>query len=172
MFHSGLPQHATLAPATYYTSHNEDNGSQSPTKYHENGHDTFSDFVTLVCQEAQSTQASAIHPGHRSPKVTMAPSYFSSSPQVSTESSTGQPGLYPPPPQAPSARPVALIRSSADLPPPSTESGSPPMGNSPMSDAGGQAGHLRLSPLPNQQLGSQASDSVDLPPRTVVSFCF
>ena len=57
----GLPQHATLAPATYYTSPNEhDQGSQSPTKYHENGHDTFSDFVTLVCQEAQSTQASQI----------------------------------------------------------------------------------------------------------------
>ena len=52
----GLPQHATLAPATYYTSPHDDNGSQSPTKYHENGHDTFSDFVTLVCQEAQSTQ--------------------------------------------------------------------------------------------------------------------
>lgn len=60
--------------------------------------------------------------------------------------------------------------SVADLPPPSTESSSPPMGNSPMSDAGGQAGHLRLSPLPNQQMGSQASDSVDLPPRTVVRF--
>ena len=119
----GLPQHATLAPATYYTSHNEDNGSQSPTKYHENGHDTFSDFVTLVCQEAQSTQPSTIHHhsgggggggGPRSPKVTMAPSYFSSSPHVSTESSAGSSatGLYPPPPQAPSARPVALIRSS------------------------------------------------------------
>ena len=81
----GLPQHATLAPATYYTSTNEDNGSQSPPKYHENGHDTFTDFVALVCQEAQSTQASQIATqsvGHRSPKVTMAPSYFSSSPQV------------------------------------------------------------------------------------------
>ena len=97
-----------------------DNGSQSPTKYHENGHDTFSDFVTLVCQEAQSTQPSTIHHhsggggGPRSPKVTMAPSYFSSSPHVSTESSAGSSaaGLYPPPPQAPSARPVALIRSS------------------------------------------------------------
>ena len=121
-FKKGLPQHATLAPATYYTSHNEDNGSQSPTKYHENGHDTFSDFVTLVCQEAQSTQPSTIHHhsggggggGPRSPKVTMAPSYFSSSPHVSTESSAGSSatGLYPPPPQAPSARPVALIRSS------------------------------------------------------------
>ena len=32
------------------------NGSHSPGKYQENGHDTFSDFVTLVCQEAQNTQ--------------------------------------------------------------------------------------------------------------------
>ena len=125
----GLPQHATLAPATYYTSPNEhDQGSQSPTKYHENGHDTFSDFVTLVCQEAQSTQASQIAaqaaanaagtggpgagPGHRSPKVSMATtSYFSHSPVQVSESSAGS-SLYPPPPQPPSARPVAIIRSS------------------------------------------------------------
>lgn len=32
------------------------NGAHSPGKYQENGHDTFSDFVTLVCQEAQNTQ--------------------------------------------------------------------------------------------------------------------
>lgn len=31
-------------------------GPHSPGKYQENGHDTFSDFVTLVCQEAQNTQ--------------------------------------------------------------------------------------------------------------------
>jgi len=28
----------------------------SPTKYPENGHDTLSDFVTFVCQEAENTQ--------------------------------------------------------------------------------------------------------------------
>ena len=34
-------------------------GAHSPGKYQENGHDTFSDFVTLVCQEAaQNTQNS------------------------------------------------------------------------------------------------------------------
>ena len=112
----GLPQHAALAPATYYASPNEENGSQSPTKYHENGHDTFSDFVTLVCQEAQSTQASAhINSGPRSPKVTMAPTaYFGTQapPQVSTENTST---LYPPAPQAPSARPVAIIRSSGKI---------------------------------------------------------
>ena len=49
--------------------------------------------------------------GHRSPKVTMATSYFSNSPQVSESSAAGS-SLYPPPPQPPSARPVAIIRSS------------------------------------------------------------
>lgn len=37
------------------------NGSHSPGKYQENGHDTFSDFVTLVCQEAQNTQNSQVN---------------------------------------------------------------------------------------------------------------
>jgi hypothetical protein len=57
---SGLPQHATLGPAAaYYASPVDGSGGpHSPTKYHENGHDTFSDFVTLVCQEAQSTTGS------------------------------------------------------------------------------------------------------------------
>ena len=55
-FYLGLPHHATLGPATtYYTSAVDSDGPNSPSKYHENGHDTFSDFVTLVCQEAQST---------------------------------------------------------------------------------------------------------------------
>ena len=55
-FYLGLPHHATLGPATaYYASAGDNDGPNSPSKYHENGHDTFSDFVTLVCQEAQST---------------------------------------------------------------------------------------------------------------------
>jgi hypothetical protein len=55
----GLPHHATLGPATaYYASPVDGGGPHSPSKYHENGHDTFSDFVTLVCQEAQSTNLS------------------------------------------------------------------------------------------------------------------
>ena len=82
-----------------------------------------------------------------------------------------------------------------DIPASTTESVSPPIGNSPDAHASaaaaaaaanaasaaagaaaaahsGQAAHLRLSPLPHHlhaQLGSQSSDSVDLPPRTVVS---
>ena len=63
-------QHAasvvSLAATSNYYGHpsNEQNlsgvnhggGAHSPGKYQENGHDTFSDFVTLVCQEAQNTQ--------------------------------------------------------------------------------------------------------------------
>lgn len=41
--------------ATYYHADTSHDHHGSPAKYHENGHDTFSDFVTLVCQEAQST---------------------------------------------------------------------------------------------------------------------
>jgi len=68
-FNAGLSQHTTVttlgsssltggsAGTSYYhtdpSSHEHHGGS--PAKYHENGHDTFSDFVTLVCQEAQST---------------------------------------------------------------------------------------------------------------------
>ena len=40
----------------YHDQTSAHGGPGSPTKYHENGHDTFSDFVTLVCQEAQNTQ--------------------------------------------------------------------------------------------------------------------
>jgi nuclear factor I len=36
-------------------------GPHSPGKYQENGHDTFSDFVTLVCQEAQNTQNAQVN---------------------------------------------------------------------------------------------------------------
>lgn len=64
---SGLSQHTTVTTlgssslaggsggATYYHADTSHDHHGSPAKYHENGHDTFSDFVTLVCQEAQST---------------------------------------------------------------------------------------------------------------------
>ncbi|XP_014274096.1 nuclear factor 1 X-type isoform X9 [Halyomorpha halys] len=51
----GLPsQHGNVAPlatATYYQQ-----SENSPAKYPENGHDTLSDFVTFVCQEAENAQ--------------------------------------------------------------------------------------------------------------------
>ena len=57
-----------MAASSSYYGHpsNEQNvsvvshGAHSPGKYQENGHDTFSDFVTLVCQEAQNTQNSQV----------------------------------------------------------------------------------------------------------------
>ena len=87
--------------------------AHSPTaaKYQENGQDNFSDFVTLVCQEAggQGGQAPP-HPGtSRSPaKVS---SYYT-------------PSMYPPPP--PMSRPVALIRSGE-----MGSTSSPPVATSP-----------------------------------------
>lgn len=88
------------APSYYHEA-----GPPSPTKYHENGHDTFSDFVTLVCQEAQNTQHSqqASPPGvSRSPTKIQGGYYTTGS-------------MLPPPPPPPMARPVAIIRSTADL---------------------------------------------------------
>lgn len=43
---------ASLATATYY----QPTEQHSPAKYPENGHDTLSDFVTFVCQEAENAQ--------------------------------------------------------------------------------------------------------------------
>lgn len=88
------------APSYYHEA-----GPPSPTKYHENGHDTFSDFVTLVCQEAQNTQHAqqASPPGVARSPTKVQGSYYT----------TGS--MLPPPPPPPMARPVAIIRSTADL---------------------------------------------------------
>lgn len=53
--HGGMsvnsPSSMAGPPSSYYPS--------NPSKYQENGHDTFSDFVTLVCQEAQNSNPSS-----------------------------------------------------------------------------------------------------------------
>lgn len=73
-------------------------------KYETNpqGPDTFTDFVTLVCQEAQSSQNQ--QSGHSSPTM-KSPNKL---PQFFT------PGMLPPPPPPPPnlARPVAILRTS------------------------------------------------------------
>ena len=178
-FFPALPtQPASLAPAATYYATTADGAPASPTKYHENGHDTFSDFVTLVCQEANQPVPGA-------PERSTAgkvPSYFSTS-------------MYPPPPPAPMARPVAIIRSAADLhdgvpssspspqPPPAIASSMPsqraahsPLALSVVSTAGGSsticvpansadaANILRLSPPAGSDAGS-----LEPPPKTVVS---
>lgn len=64
----GLPQHSSVtsiassslsgggAASYYQQTSGPDHTQHSPTKYPENGHDTLSDFVTFVCQEAENTQ--------------------------------------------------------------------------------------------------------------------
>ena len=59
-------------------------------KYQENGHDTFSDFVTLVCQEAGQPV-----PGQAPRSPTKLVSYYST-------------GMFPPAPAPPMARPVPV----------------------------------------------------------------
>ncbi|XP_071743191.1 uncharacterized protein [Lepeophtheirus salmonis] len=157
-------QHTTLSPATYYTTNDPNgDGSGSPTKYHENGHDTFSDFVTLVCQEAQGNGAGGggppgnnnNHPSRSPSKVT---SYFTTP-------------MYPPPPPAPMARPVTIIRAT-DMNVPSDNS--PPMSSSPNLTTTDHHSDCRMSLSPpstsSQQHHSSPHDnnSQDPPPRTVL----
>ncbi|XP_066997225.1 nuclear factor 1 X-type isoform X2 [Anabrus simplex] len=138
-----------------------DHTQHSPTKYPENGHDTLSDFVTFVCQEAENTQqGSQSQPGpSRSP--TKLSQYYPSS-------------MLPPPPPPPMARPVAIIRSTGELtvttansPPASS---TPPMGEGSPRDSRGP-GPGTLSPSPP---ASSASATVEVVPvsRSVVTSPF
>ncbi|KAG8195752.1 hypothetical protein JTE90_010629 [Oedothorax gibbosus] len=92
-------------------------------KYQENG-DTLSDFVNLVCQEAQNSNTSS---------------------QSSTESEVRSPtkmahfytsSMLPPPPPAPVARPVTIIRSGMNSVSPTSPPVSPlsPKSNDAMND--------------------------------------
>ena len=200
IIYTGLPaQHTTLAPATaaYYAATGESNlsGATSPTKYQENGHDTFSDFVTLVCQEAQSTQPQHQQGIARSPipSTPRPPPYYSSSAGTGGSSSPGIPSaMYPPPPPPPIARPVTIIRS-ADHHPHSPNGGSGPS-QSPTTmlvtqdTPHGPLREVRLSPTPQPHvshqvlqhhqemvapsslsIGGAISESIiEAPPRTVV----
>ncbi|XP_018404555.1 PREDICTED: nuclear factor 1 B-type isoform X5 [Cyphomyrmex costatus] len=87
-------------------------GSAGVVKYPENGHDTLSDFVTFVCQEAENTQqlSQTQLTGSRT-GIQKFPQYYPSS-------------MLPPPPPAPMARPVAIIRSTGELA--ATTANSPP----------------------------------------------
>ncbi|XP_046682146.1 nuclear factor 1 X-type-like isoform X3 [Homalodisca vitripennis] len=100
--HAGLPpQHssvASLATSSYYQQGDQPQ-QHSPAKYPENGHDTLSDFVTFVCQEAENTQQGTQAGPSRSPSKLS--QYYPSS-------------MLPPPPPPPMARPVAIIRSTGD----------------------------------------------------------
>ncbi|XP_054717542.1 uncharacterized protein LOC129226939 [Uloborus diversus] len=104
----------------------------TPTKYQENG-DTLSDFVNLVCQEAQNSGPSPqTSQDSEAQSPTKLPHFYSNP-------------MLPPPPPAPMARPVAIIRStgklaafsdiSASTPsPPNNISQSGPRNSSPVSE--------------------------------------
>eukprot|EP00092_Neocalanus_flemingeri_P067787 GFUD01082780.1.p1 GENE.GFUD01082780.1~~GFUD01082780.1.p1 ORF type:complete len:612 (-),score=134.89 GFUD01082780.1:439-2274(-) len=106
----GIPTTTSLGTATYYTT--SDNPG-SPVKYQENGHDTFSDFVTLVCQEAGQPA-----PGHAPRSPTKLVSYYST-------------GMFPPAPAPPMARPVPVKLPDNVSPPPINMQISPPQSESP-----------------------------------------
>lgn len=88
----------SMSGLAYYQP--EHPASAGVVKYPENGHDTLSDFVTFVCQEAENTQ-----------QLPQFSQYYPSS-------------MLPPPPPAPMARPVAIIRSTGELT--AASSNSPP----------------------------------------------
>ncbi|RWS29480.1 nuclear factor 1 C-type-like protein [Leptotrombidium deliense] len=73
-------------------------------KYQENG-DTLSDFVNLVCQEAQQPPGSAPNPADDEQSVDR------DSPKMTNYYHPMTP-MLPPPPPAPMARPVLIIRST------------------------------------------------------------
>ncbi|XP_037038483.1 nuclear factor 1 X-type isoform X3 [Bradysia coprophila] len=115
-----------------------------------NGHDTLSDFVTFVCQEADNgPQNSQVQPGlSRSPK--------SQYPQYST--------MLPPPPLPPMARPVAIIRSTTDL---TTMVNSPASSITPPSGSAMSSPHQEHASDPNSmsQPGSEMNTSPPMSPQ-------
>ncbi|XP_076393026.1 nuclear factor I isoform X15 [Megachile rotundata] len=100
----------SMSGLAYYQP--EHPASTGVVKYPENGHDTLSDFVTFVCQEAENTQQlpQAQLAGPRT-GIQKFSQYYPSS-------------MLPPPPPAPMARPVAIIRSTGELT--AASSNSPP----------------------------------------------
>ncbi|XP_017793494.1 PREDICTED: nuclear factor 1 B-type isoform X2 [Habropoda laboriosa] len=98
----------SMSGLAYYQP--EHPASTGVVKYPENGHDTLSDFVTFVCQEAENTQQLPQLAGPRT-GIQKFSQYYPSS-------------MLPPPPPAPMARPVAIIRSTGELT--AASSNSPP----------------------------------------------
>ncbi|XP_050402626.1 nuclear factor 1 X-type isoform X2 [Patella vulgata] len=125
----GTPHHQQDSPNGMQHHHmilNSGHGQGSHVmKYHQNeSGDTFSDFVTLVCQEAQNAQnqASPSSPSMKSP--TKLPHFFA--------------GMLPPPPPPPPnlARPVAIMRTSDGQQPDQCTSPTPSSGSSSVNQGG------------------------------------
>ncbi|XP_015428401.1 PREDICTED: nuclear factor 1 X-type isoform X6 [Dufourea novaeangliae] len=110
----------SMSGLAYYQP--EHPASAGVVKYPENGHDTLSDFVTFVCQEAENTQQlpQAQLAGPRTGMQKFSQYYPSS--------------MLPPPPPAPMARPVAIIRSTGELT--AASSNSPPTSSTSPTDPG------------------------------------
>jgi len=120
-------------------------GEGVPLKYGgQPGGDTLSDFVTLVCQEAHNVQQS-----NPSPPSLKSPSKI---PQFYAQN------MLPPPPPAPVARPVAIIRSSDGT---TTVASTSTLTISPSSSG------TSTSPTPN--LTSSAAMNRGISPYTVLS---
>ncbi|XP_012258409.1 nuclear factor 1 C-type isoform X8 [Athalia rosae] len=132
----------SMSGLAYYQP--EHPGTTTAAKYPENGHDTLSDFVTFVCQEAENTQqlpqTQLTGPRGGMQKFSQ---YYPSS-------------MLPPPPPAPMARPVAIIRSTGELT--VTTAGSPP--TSP-SDPGDQLGNSTDQMTAAGLVSSSCQGSVD-----------
>ncbi|XP_033334626.1 nuclear factor I isoform X1 [Megalopta genalis] len=129
----------SMSGLAYYQP--EHPASAGVVKYPENGHDTLSDFVTFVCQEAENTQqlpqnGTVLCDLHRHPCSNRPGFYEPNSPMVELAQLAGPrtgiqkfsqyypSSMLPPPPPAPMARPVAIIRSTGELT--ATSSNSPP----------------------------------------------
>ncbi|XP_067119255.1 nuclear factor 1 A-type-like isoform X2 [Centruroides vittatus] len=146
-----LPQHGPITITSTSNLASQISSSSpyyiSPGKYQENG-DTLSDFVNLVCQEAQNSgtnSQSSSESGVRSP--TKLPHFYTSS-------------MLPPPPPAPMARPVAIIRST-DL---SSSTPSPPTGTTTPTGSSGTPGPDTSVP---STIGQDVRDQVPSPPVVV-----
>ncbi|CAG0913151.1 unnamed protein product [Notodromas monacha] len=91
----------TIPTSTYYSNH-------SPSKYRENG-DTFTDFVTLVCQDAHGAHS----PSHATNLPTVL-NVSTSSLKHSTKATLQYSSAMLPPPYTTTCRPVTIIRSLGD----------------------------------------------------------
>ncbi|KAI4497106.1 hypothetical protein M0802_007852 [Mischocyttarus mexicanus] len=125
----------SMSGLAYYQP--EHPASTGVVKYPENGHDTLSDFVTFVCQEAENTQQlpQAQLAGPRT-GIQKFSQYYPSS-------------MLPPPPPAPMARPVAIIRSTGELT--GTSANSPPTSSTSPTDPS------ELGPNQQEQMAAAAA---------------
>lgn len=120
--HQNAHHHHHHQSHSVHQSHHQ--ASQVDPKYPDsvNGHDTLTDFVTFVCQEAESSPQSSqvfgtsIAPIRNMNNENVLPFQSQCIRTSSPKSHYAQySSMLPPPPLPPMARPVAIIRSTGDL---------------------------------------------------------